>query len=220
VGALYNLSDDQVEYQVRDRLSFLYYPLGLACFTLSGWPVLPSRAGIWVPDAKTVCLCRETLAQAGKVEDLFKLLDHHLARQRYIARGGQILDASIVAVPRSHNRRKENMAIKSSEVPEDWETKPAMRSQKDVDARWTKKHGKSPNGDKNHVNVDRMHKLIRRYHVSDAALHDCQDCQAVDALLMCDHTAPGVWAAAAHQSKEKAYPFYSALPKIWIVAVV
>jgi transposase, IS5 family len=26
LGALYNLSDDQVEYQVRDRLSFMYYP--------------------------------------------------------------------------------------------------------------------------------------------------------------------------------------------------
>jgi IS5 family transposase len=52
--------------------------------------------------------------------------------------------------------------------------------QKDVDARWTKKHGKSHNGYKNHVNVDRKHKLVRRYHVSDAALHDSQ---AVDHLL-------------------------------------
>ena len=49
---------------------------------------------------------------------------------------------------------------------------PAKRSQKDVDARWTKKHGKSHYGYKNHVNVDRTHKLVRRYHVSDAALHD------------------------------------------------
>jgi IS5 family transposase len=53
--------------------------------------------------------------------------------------------------------------------------------QKDVDARWTKKQGKSHYGYKNHVNVDRKHKLVRRYHVSDAALHDSQ---AVDHLLM------------------------------------
>ena len=41
-GALYNLSDDQVEYQMRDRLSFVRF-LGLA---------LEDK----VPDAKTVWL--------------------------------------------------------------------------------------------------------------------------------------------------------------------
>ena len=49
--ALYNLSDDQVEYQLRDRLSFMRF-LGLG---------LEDR----VPDAKTVWLYREHLAQAG-----------------------------------------------------------------------------------------------------------------------------------------------------------
>ncbi len=38
-----------------------------------------------------------------------------------------------------------------------------------LDARWTKKHGKNHYGYKNHVNVERKHKLVRRYHVSDAA---------------------------------------------------
>ena len=28
LSALYNLSDDQIEFQVRDRLSFMYYPAG------------------------------------------------------------------------------------------------------------------------------------------------------------------------------------------------
>jgi hypothetical protein len=41
------------------------------------------------------------------------------------------------------------------------------------------------------VNVDRKHKLVRRYHVSDAALHDSQ---AVDHLLMQGNTGAGVWA--------------------------
>ena len=68
----------------------------------------------------------------------------------------------IVPVPRNHNTRDENKAIKAGETPEDWADKPAMRSQKDVDARWTKKHGKSHYGYKNHVNVDRKHKLVRR----------------------------------------------------------
>uniref|UniRef100_UPI0025E4C305 IS5 family transposase n=1 Tax=Sediminimonas sp. TaxID=2823379 RepID=UPI0025E4C305 len=83
--------------------------------------------------------------------------------------------------------------------PEDWADKPAKRSQKDVDARWTKKHGKSHYGYKNHVNVDRKHKLVRRYHVSDAAVHDSK---AVDHLLMWGNTGSGVWADAAYRSEE------------------
>jgi len=183
LSALYNLSDDQIEYQVRDRLSFMRF-LGLG---------LEDR----VPDAKTVWLYRERLAQAGLVEELFRQFDGYLSRQGYIARGGQILDASIVPVPKNRNTREENATIKSGELPEDWKDKPAKQSQKDVDARWTKKHGKSHYGYKNHVNVDRKHKLVRRYHVSDAAQHDSQ---AVDHLLMEGNTGAGVWADSAYRS--------------------
>lgn len=185
LGALYNLSDDQIEYQIRDRLSFMRF-LGLGL-------------GDRVPDAKTVWLYREALAKAGRMDDLFALFDGYLARQGYIARGGQILDASIVPVPKSRNTREENQAIKAGDVPEDWADKPAKRSQKDMDARWTKKHGKSHYGYKNHVNVDRKYKLVRRYHVTDAAVHDSQ---VVDHLLMQGNTGAGVWADAAYRSKE------------------
>jgi transposase, IS5 family len=102
-------------------------------------------------------------------------------------------------VPRSHNSREENKEIKNGEMPEDWADKPAKRSQKDTYARWTKAHGKSHYGYKNHVNVDRMHKLVRLYHVSDAAQHDSQ---AVDHLLMRGNTGAGVWADAAYRSEE------------------
>ena len=185
LSALYNLSDDQIEYQVRDRLSFMRF-LGLGL-------------GDRVPDAKTVWLYREALAKAGMVDELFAQFDGYLARRGYIARGGQILDASIVPVPHNHNKREENVAIKAGETPEGWADEPAKRSQKDVDARWTKKHGKSHYGYKNHVNVDRKHKLIRRYHVTDAAVHDSQ---AVDQLLTRGNTGSGVWADAAYRSAE------------------
>ena len=158
LSVLYNLSDDQVEHQIRDRLSFMRF-LGLG---------LEDR----VPDAKTVWLYREQLTQAGVIEALFETFDGHLKDQGYLAMGGQIIDASIVAVPKQRNSRKENARIKAGETPENWQDKPAKRRQKDVEARWTKKHGRSHYGYKNHVNVDRRHKLVRRYQVSDAATHD------------------------------------------------
>ena len=122
--ALYNLSDDQVEYQMRDRLSFVRF-LGLA---------LEDK----VPDAKTVWLYRERLSQAGLIEALFEDFDSCLKNQGYQAMGGQIIDASIVAVPIQRNGRDENEQIKRGETPGAWDDKPAKRRQKDTDARWTK----------------------------------------------------------------------------------
>lgn len=78
------------------------------------------------------------------MEELFSQFDGYLARKGYIARGGLILDTPIVQVPRNHNTRDENATIKKDEVPEDWENKSAKRSQKDVDARWTKKARQVP----------------------------------------------------------------------------
>jgi transposase, IS5 family len=63
--ALYNLSDDQTEYQIRDRLSFMRF-LGLD---------LDQR----IPDAKTIWLFRETLAQTHLVETLFAQFETYLA---------------------------------------------------------------------------------------------------------------------------------------------
>ena len=175
----------QVEHQIRDRLSFMRF-LGLG---------LEGR----VPDAKTVWLYREQLTQAGVIEALFETFDGYLKDQGYLAMGGQIIDASIVAVPKQRNSREENARIKAGETPAGWEDKPAKRRQKDVEARWTKKHGKSHYGYKNHVNVDRRHKLVRRYHVSDAAEHDSQ---VLDDILDGDNTALGVWADSAYRSAE------------------
>ncbi|MDA0241147.1 MAG: IS5 family transposase [Proteobacteria bacterium] len=183
--ALYNLSDDQVEYQIRDRLSFVrFLDLGLEDK---------------VPDAKTVWLYREQLAQAGAIEGLFEDFDGYLEKQGYLAMGGQIIDASIVAVPKQRNSRDENVKIKEGGTPDGWENEPAKRCQKDTDARWTKKHGKSHYGYKNHVNIDRRHKLVRRYKVTDAAVHDSQ---VVEDILDANNTASSVWADSAYRSAE------------------
>lgn len=55
-------------------------------------------------------------------------------------------------------------------MPADWS--PPKRRQKDLDARWTKKHGKSYFGYKLSVSADKRCKLIRKIKVSTASEHD------------------------------------------------
>lgn len=90
----------------------------------------------------------------------------------FTARKGQIVDAAIVPVPKQRNSRDENARIKAGETPEDWND--VKRRQKDVDARWTKKHGKNHYGYKNHISIDNKNKVIRNYAVTSAAVHDSQ----------------------------------------------
>ena len=113
-----------------------------------------------------------------------------------MAMKGQIVDASIVSVPKQRNSRGENATIKEGEVP-DWPER--KRRRKDVDARWTKKNGKSYYGYKNHVSVDVKYKLIRGYAVTDAALHDSN----VFEQVLADNTSKDVWADSAYRSAER-----------------
>src|SRR6516225_1794959 len=111
-----------------------------------------------VPDATTVWLFREALAEA---ETLFERFNGYLEAKGYIARGGQIVDATIVNAAEQHSSRAANESMKPGNPPEGWDEKPAKNAQKDKDARWTKKNEESFCGYKNHVSVDRKHKIIR-----------------------------------------------------------
>jgi IS5 family transposase len=84
-------------------------------------------------------------------------------------------------------------------VPQDWEE--ARCEQKDLDARWTKKHGKSHYGYKNHIDIDidAEHKLIRNFAVTPA---NVRDSQVLDDLIDPDNEDPSVGADAAHRSEE------------------
>ena len=78
---------------------------------------------------------------------MFKRFDAALAQAGFLAMGGQIIDATIVAAPRQRNTEAEKKAIKEGCIPEDWKAKPAKLRQKDRDARWTVKFTKSKPAD-------------------------------------------------------------------------
>ena len=152
-----------------------------------------------VPDHTTLWLFRETLAQVQLTERLFTAFHGFLREAGYAARAGQIIDASFVTVPRQHMRRKEREQVNQGETPADWEEQPAKRRQKDTHARWTKKNGQSYFGYKNHINVDKRHKLIHQYVVTDASVHDSQ---CLEALLDTENTGGEVFADSAYRSEE------------------
>lgn len=163
LARLFNLSDDQTEYQINDRISFMRF-LGLGLSST-------------VPDAKTIWLFRERLKNAEIMDDLFAQFNAQLEQKGLITREGTIVDATFVEVPKQRNHREENQAIKAGQVPEEWR-KPENShklAQKDTDARWTKKNNQTYYGYKDHVKADAKSKLITNYSVTHAAVNDNQE---------------------------------------------
>jgi IS5 family transposase len=156
----YNLWDDQVEYQINDRMSFMRF--------LSLTPADD------IPDSRTVWHFREQLIDRGVVEKLFELFPEKLASLHLIVNEGKIIDAGFVEAPRQRNRKEENEQIKEGEIPESFTENPHKLWQKDVDARWAKKNNVSYFVYKSHVKEDAKSKLITKYTVTDASVHDSQ----------------------------------------------
>jgi len=181
---LYNISDDDLEYQIRDRYSFCRF-LGLS----------PEDR---VPDAKTIWLFRESLTKGELIKDLFIAFEIQLCGHGFIAKKGQIVDASFINAPRQRNSREENKAIKEGKVPDRFKENKHVERQKDVDARWTKKNAEVHFGYKNHASVDNKYKLIREFEVTSAEIHDSQ----VFLEILTENTSRDVWADSAYKSFE------------------
>ncbi len=90
-----------------------------------------------VPDAKTIWLYRNELAKRDLVRTIFAQIEAELTRAGYKAQKGQIIDASIIPVPKQRNTRAENAQVKAGETPELWQEN--KLAQKDLDARWAKR---------------------------------------------------------------------------------
>ena len=164
---IYNLSDDQTEYQINDRMSFMRF-LGLGL-------------GDRVPDAKTIWLYRDTLTKANVIRELFDLFNAQLESAGLITHTGSIVDATFVEAPRQHNHHDENNDIKQGKTPEEWKKPENIHKlrQKDMDARWTRKGREFHFGYKDHVKADADSKLITDYTVTPANVHDSQPMPAM-----------------------------------------
>ena len=179
----YNLSDEQTEFQIKDRLSFMDF-LGL-------------KIGDKIPDEKTIWLFRENLSKANLAQTLFDAFTQKLINNGIVAKEGSIVDASFVTVPKQRNKRDENKKIKEGEIPQSFESNPNKLAQKDCDARWTKKNNQNEYGYKDHINSDQKTKIITKYTVTPASAHDSQ---AVKDIV--DESDTVFYADSAYKSEE------------------
>ncbi|MGH6636588.1 MAG: transposase [Gammaproteobacteria bacterium] len=93
--SLYNISDQQMEYQIKDRMSCMRFP-GL---NLEGK----------VPDATTLWSYRQALTDQGLLAPLFERFNTYLAAQSYQAKSGQIIDASIAFAGRKRTDYRDHI---------------------------------------------------------------------------------------------------------------
>jgi IS5 family transposase len=183
--SLYDLSDEQAEFQIKDRFSFMRF--------------LDLDIHDKVPDENTIRVFREQLVNKNLMKKLFEKFHKLLDDSQLISKKGVMIDASIIAAPRQRNSREENKEIKSDKIPEDWETNKAKLAQKDTDARWTKKNNQTFFGYKNHVRADTKSKFIDEYEVTSASVHDSQ--VACDLLKKAPDNIP-IYADSAYSTPD------------------
>lgn len=205
---LYGLSDAQTEFQILDRRSFGRF-LGL-----DDGDNTPDQTTILRQAQEGLWRFREALVRANAIESLFARFDAHLKDLGYLAMGGQIVDASIIAAPRQRMTDEERAIVKDGGIPEAWAAKPARLAQKDRDARWTLKRGRRKKGSdgklmaeiatpifgyKSHIGIDQRHGFIRTWSASDAARYDGRE---LTGLIDPANTGSSIWADTAYRSQK------------------
>lgn len=179
----YNLSDEQTEFQIKDRLSFLDF-LGL-------------QIGDNVPDEKTIWLFKEQLKQHDLSKKLFDIFTAKLISNGIVAKEGTLVDASFIRVPKQRDKRQDNSDIKQGAIPLEFAKNKNKLAQKDTDARWVTKYKTKEFGYKDHISVDQKTKVITNYAVTPSSTHDSQVIK--DIVNQDDNT---LYADSAYKSKE------------------
>ena len=156
---LHNISDDNTEYLINDRLSFQRF--------------LDMELGEKSPDAKTLWLFKERMGKEG-MRELFDIFNEKLVALGVVKREGSLVDASFVDAPKQRNTREENKTIKEGNIPDGWQDLENANffEQKDTDARWAKKGDETHYGYKDHAKVDNITKIIVDFTVTPASTHD------------------------------------------------
>ena len=149
---IHNLSYKQTEKECIDRYSFREF---LDIDNLKD-----------IPDANSLWNFHQKLEKNDVMRQIFDKLHSLLEEEGVILNEGKIVDATRITVPKKHKKTKryaENNTIDNNEND---------KKIKENSASWTKKHGKSYFGFKNHIKIDAKSKFIDTYEVTTASTHD------------------------------------------------
>ena len=121
LASMHNLSDERMEFLIRDRLSWLRF-LGFQI----GEPT-PDQKAIWLFREKLTQekltqekltqekLTQEKLTQSGVFKSLFAAFEEQLCERGYKPTGGQIVDTTLVSAPRQRMRKEERERARAGE---------------------------------------------------------------------------------------------------------
>ena len=197
--AWYNLSYNQAEFAINDRLSFMRF-LGV-------------EVGAKLPDENTIWDFKEAIKDNQLDRELFELFNKSLEAHGLKLNSGSMVDASFVEVPRRRvitedelkdpkkllNNQNVKVSLEETETetivhPNDGKADYIL-PQVDFEARYTKKNGETFFGYKDHVAVDKDTKFITGYDVTSAEVHDSQVF-----LQFISNTTNAIWADSAYMS--------------------
>jgi IS5 family transposase len=152
--ALYNLSDQELEYACSDRLSFRNF---------LGFPDS-------IPDFSTIWKIRDRLREAGGEKEIWDELQRQIDEKGYKIEKGVIQDASFVLA--DLGRKRHHKEKKAKEKGEEISYTEKQEQHMDRDASFSLKSGQVYYGYKDHVKMDVDNGLIRSYEVTTASEHD------------------------------------------------
>jgi len=152
----YSLSDQEVEYQIADRISFQH-------FIGTHNPV---------PDYSTIWRFRERIAENNLQKKIWNELMRQMEKKGLIVKKGHIQDATFIeADPGRKRYQKEKKGEKEGERIK---YTPKQLSHIDRDGSFSIKNGQVHYGYKGHTKSDIDFQLIREFDLSTASLHDSQ----------------------------------------------
>jgi transposase, IS5 family len=152
--AWYGLSDEELEFQCYDRLSFRNF-LGF-----------PQR----IPDFTTIWKIRERIKEKGVENKIWAELQRQLNEKGFTIQNGVIQDAAFIEADLGRKRHsKEKKAKQKGEVIE---YSKKQKSHIDENGTFSIKHGQVHFGYKDHLKLDADYHLIREVEVTTASLHD------------------------------------------------
>lgn len=168
----FNLSDEELEDQLIDRLSFQKF-VGIS-FSQE------------IPDFTTLWHFKEALVTHNLMDRIFSSINHQLELHGLILKKGTIADATIIKSDNKPLSKAKREALAQNHSP-----------QIDTEAQSTEKNGKKYFGYKGHIGVDVGSKIIRKRKLTPASVHDSQ---VLEELISGDEQS--IWADKAYPKEQ------------------